>query len=67
MRACLTALHQVHGTLKMVEIEGPVMVAGEMEALAQALMNDQVPDVGHAQELDADDPANARIFRSHTA
>ena len=51
MRACLTALHQVHGTLKMVEIEGPVMVAGEMEALAQALMNNQVPDVGHAQEL----------------
>jgi chemosensory pili system protein ChpA (sensor histidine kinase/response regulator) len=51
MRACLTALHQVHGTLKMVEIEGPVLVAGEMEALAQALMNNDVPDVGHAQEL----------------
>ena len=51
MRACLTALHQVHGTLKMVEIEGPVLVAGEMEALAQALMNNNVPDVGHAQEL----------------
>ncbi|MFT5098520.1 MAG: chemosensory pili system protein ChpA (sensor histidine kinase/response regulator) [Planctomycetaceae bacterium] len=51
MRACLTALHQVHGTLKMVEITGPVLVAAEMEALAQALMNNQVPDVGHAQEL----------------
>ncbi|MFN3238869.1 MAG: Hpt domain-containing protein, partial [Pseudomonadales bacterium] len=51
MRACLTALHQVHGTLKMVEIEGPVLVAAEMEALAQALMNEEVPDVGHAQEL----------------
>ena len=67
MRARLTALHQVHGTLKMVEIEGPVLVAGEMEALVQALMNDQVPDVGHAQELDANNPANARIFRSCSA
>jgi len=51
MRACLTALHQVHGTLKTVEIKGPILVAAEMEALAQALMNNQVPDVGHAQEL----------------
>ncbi len=50
MRPCLTALHQVHGTLKMVELEGPTSVALEMEQLAQSLMNNSVPDVNEAQE-----------------
>ena len=51
MRSCLTSLHQVHGTMKMVELAGPSQVADEMEQLAQALMNESVPDVGHAQEM----------------
>ena len=51
MRSCLTSLHQVHGTLKMVELVGPSQVAEEMEQLAQALMNENVPDVGQAQEM----------------
>ena len=51
MRSCLTAIHQAHGTLKMVELEGPTQVAGEMEALAQALMNSAVPDEPRAQEI----------------
>ncbi len=51
MRSCLTSLHQVHGTLKMVELSGPSQVADEMEQLAQALMNESVPDVGQAQEI----------------
>ncbi|MCB1691603.1 MAG: Hpt domain-containing protein [Pseudomonadales bacterium] len=51
MRACLTHLHQVHGTLKMVELEGPTLLSLEMEELAQALMSNEVPDVGQAQEM----------------
>ena len=51
MRACLTALHQVHGTLRMLEIEGPTRLSGEMEELAQALMSNEVPDVPQAQEV----------------
>ncbi|GAH04974.1 unnamed protein product, partial [marine sediment metagenome] len=51
MRLCLTAIHQVHGTLKMVELPGAVELAAEMEELAQALMNNSVPDVGQAQEV----------------
>ena len=31
MRACLTAIHQVHGTLKMVQLDGPMQIAAEME------------------------------------
>ncbi|MEO8778258.1 MAG: Hpt domain-containing protein [Rhodanobacter sp.] len=42
MRACAAHLHQVHGTLKMVELYGAAMVATEMEALAGALLDDQV-------------------------
>lgn len=51
MRSCLTAIHQAHGTLKMVELEGPTRVASEMEELAQALMNSSVPDEAKAQEI----------------
>ena len=50
MRACLTAIHQVHGTLKMVQLDGPTQIAAEMEALAQSLMAESIEDVGMAQE-----------------
>lgn len=50
MRSCLTAIHQVHGTLKMVALEGPTMMAGEMEAVAQSLMNNATPDLRLGQE-----------------
>lgn len=50
LRSCLTAIHQVHGTLQMVQLAGPTQVASEMEQLSQALMNNNVPDVGRAQE-----------------
>ena len=51
LRACLTALHQVNGTLQMVQLDGPTQVAREMEDMAQALMNSSVPDVEKAQEV----------------
>ena len=50
MRTCLTAIHQVHGTLKMVQLEGPTQMAAEMEQVAQSLMNNSVSDIRLAQE-----------------
>ena len=38
MRACAGYLHQVQGTLRMLELQAPAMVAGEMEQLAAALL-----------------------------
>jgi chemosensory pili system protein ChpA (sensor histidine kinase/response regulator) len=42
MRTCAQHLHQVHGTLKMVELYGAAMVTTEMEALAGALLDNAV-------------------------
>jgi chemosensory pili system protein ChpA (sensor histidine kinase/response regulator) len=42
MRTCADHLHQVHGTLKMVELYGAAMVTAEMEKLAGALLSDSV-------------------------
>ncbi len=50
MRTCLTAIHQVHGTLKMVQLEGPTQMAAEMEQVAQSLMNNSVSEIRLAQE-----------------
>ena len=42
MRTCADHLHQVHGTLRMVELYGAAMVTAEMEALAIALLEDHI-------------------------
>ncbi len=39
MRFCATYLHQVQGTLRMVELYGAAMVVEEMERVAQALLD----------------------------
>ncbi|UNK49053.1 Hpt domain-containing protein [Lysobacter sp. S4-A87] len=44
MRYCADQLHQVHGTLRMVELYAPAMVAEEMERLALALQQGKVAD-----------------------
>ncbi len=45
LRFCITHLHQVVGTLLMVELDGAAMLAKETEALADAVINDKVtPD-----------------------
>ncbi|AXK71087.1 response regulator [Lysobacter sp. TY2-98] len=44
MRACATHLHQVRGTLHMIELDAPAMVATEMEKLAYALQSGEVAD-----------------------
>jgi chemosensory pili system protein ChpA (sensor histidine kinase/response regulator) len=42
LRQCASLLHQVQGTLRMVELYGPAMVAEEMEQLTQALIASRV-------------------------
>ena len=42
LRFCLNYLHQVHGTLQMVEFYGAALLAEEMEKLATAMLNNAV-------------------------
>ncbi|MGQ4584594.1 Hpt domain-containing protein [Lysobacter sp. F60174L2] len=44
MRECASHLHQVHGTLRMVELYAPAMVAEEMERLSLALVHGDITD-----------------------
>ncbi len=44
MRVCADLLHQVQGTLRMVELYAPAMVAEEMEHLSNALREGGVSD-----------------------
>ncbi|MGX9720787.1 Hpt domain-containing protein [Stenotrophomonas acidaminiphila] len=44
MRFCAGFLHQVQGTLRMVELYAPAMVAEELELLADAVRDGAVPD-----------------------
>ncbi len=43
LRFCITHLHQVVGTLQMVELAGAAMLARETEALAEAILNGRTP------------------------
>ncbi len=51
IRFCLTHIHQVHGSLQMVEFFGAALLAEEMEAIAQALMNGEVSNDAEAHEV----------------
>ncbi len=51
LQFCLNYLHQVRGTLQMVELYGAVMAAEEMEQLAQALVDKQVNNREDAYEV----------------
>lgn len=51
IRFCLTHIHQVHGSLQMVEFYGAALLAEEMENLAKALMNKGVRNESEAQEV----------------
>ena len=39
LRSCLTSLHQVHGTLVMLNLQGVTLLADHLEQLAQALLS----------------------------
>ncbi|WP_407297854.1 Hpt domain-containing protein [Stutzerimonas zhaodongensis] len=51
MRFCLTYVHQVHGTLQMVEFYGAALLAEEMEQLARSLLEERVASQTEALEV----------------
>ncbi len=51
MRACLTGLHQVHGTLVMLELSGVTLLADHLEQLAQKMLTGEVGDETAAAQL----------------
>ncbi|UPQ84926.1 Hpt domain-containing protein [Pseudomonas knackmussii] len=51
MRFCMTYVHQVHGTLQMVEFYGAALLAEEMEQLARALLDERVANQNEALEV----------------
>ncbi|KXS53384.1 MAG: Two-component regulatory system [Marinobacter sp. T13-3] len=51
LRFCLNYLHQVHGTLQMVELDGAALLTEEMEALTQAVLDGQVANADEAIEV----------------
>lgn len=51
MQDCAQYIHQVHGSLKMVEFFGAALLAEEMERLAQALAEQTVSNKGEALEV----------------
>ncbi len=51
LRFCLNYIHQVHGTLQMVEFYGAALLAEEMEALAKGLLDEAVTNKGEAHEV----------------
>ncbi len=48
--SCVNNLHQVYGTLQIVELDGATMLAEEMEQVASAIAADKLPQ---GRELDA--------------
>ncbi len=51
LQFCLNYLHQVRGTLQMVELYGASMAAEEMEAVVQALLDNQISNREDAYEV----------------
>lgn len=51
LRFCLNYLHQVHGTLQMVELYGAALLTEEMEKLTQAVLNETVASVDDAVDV----------------
>ena len=61
MRVCLTKMHQVHGTLVMLELPGVALLADYLERLAQGLLEyetltgDEIKRVMNGEPPNADD------------
>ncbi|NOX75012.1 MAG: hypothetical protein GXP17_00005, partial [Gammaproteobacteria bacterium] len=51
IRFCATYLHQVYGTLQMVEIYGAALLAEEMEKVANALLNNRIAQKNDAYDV----------------
>ena len=51
IRFCLSYIHQVHGSLKIAECHGPLLLAEEMEALAVSMLEGHVKNVADACDV----------------
>ena len=51
LQFCVTYLHQIQGTLKMVELYGAAMVAEEMEGVAKDLIDGKIADENSAYDV----------------
>jgi chemosensory pili system protein ChpA (sensor histidine kinase/response regulator) len=51
LELCITLIHQVYGTLQMVELSGAALFAGEIEQFGSAIQKGQVQDKEQAYEL----------------
>jgi len=51
LQFCINHLHQVHGTLKMVELYGAVMIAEEMENLSIAIQENKISKKEDAYDI----------------
>jgi len=51
LRFCITHIHQVRGSLQIVEFHGASLLAEEMELLAQSMMDKTVGNMPDAQEV----------------
>ncbi len=61
LRFCLTYIHQVYGTLKMVEFAGAALLTGEMEEVVQALLSNTINEAQREDALHALKAALARL------
>lgn len=51
LKFCLSYLHQVRGTLQMVEFYGAAMLAEEMEVVVQAMLDETITQTEEAREV----------------
>lgn len=51
IRYCLSYLHQIHGSLKIVECHGPLLLAEEMESLAESMLEQHVSNIEDACDV----------------
>ncbi|MFT5419649.1 MAG: chemosensory pili system protein ChpA (sensor histidine kinase/response regulator) [Candidatus Endobugula sp.] len=51
LKFCLTYVHQVYGGLHMAGFHGAAMIASEVEALVQGLLDDTVPQKAEASDV----------------
>ena len=42
LKFCITYLHQVYGSLRIINFDGAAMIASEIEALAQDLLDNHI-------------------------
>jgi chemosensory pili system protein ChpA (sensor histidine kinase/response regulator) len=65
MTFCLNHIHQVHGTLQMVEFYGAALLAEEMEKLCQVMIDGKVASIEEAQEVLMDSLLQLENYLEH--